>query len=629
MKHIKLMSSGGILLAVVLFLALNALNSIIFKSARVDLTDNNLYTLSQGTKNILQSLQEPITFRLYYSDKLATGIPPLSNYAKRVRELLEEYASVSGGKVKLIVSDPEPFSDAEDQAVQYGLQGVPVDNAGSVAYFGLVGTNSTDDKETIPFFQLEKEASLEYDITGLAYKLTNPKKHVVGLLSTLPIDGGAPTSAFTQGQDSNQPWMIVTQLRQMFEVRTLQKDVETIPTDVDVLMLVHPKGLSDKTIFAIDQFVLGGGHALVFADPYAETDQPPVDPQNPMAGMMASKASEFDKLLNAWGVELVNGQLAGDIDTALRVNVAQGPRPQAVEYVLWMQLQADNISKQDFITTDLKDITMATAGILKPKAGSKVVVTPLLQTSTKGMSIPTSRVQFRPDPMGLLNNYRPGNEKITLAARITGPVQTAFPDGKPGDAAAKTLKASQAPINVIVIADTDMLQDRFWVNVQNFFGQRIAVPRANNGALVINAVENLAGSNDLISLRSRGDFSRPFEKVKAIQRDAEKNFREREKQLQAKLQETERKINELQQQKGAGSALILSPEQQSEITQFRDEQIKTRKALRNVQHELRKNIEQLGTELKFINIVLLPLLIVIGAIALGIYRHRRTSHATA
>ena len=627
MKHIKLMSSGGILLAVILFLALNALSSVLFKSARVDLTENNLYTLSQGTINILRGLDEPITLRLYYSDKLATGIPPLSNYARRVRELLEEYVGVSNGNVKLIVSDPEPFSDDEDQAVQYGLQGVPIDNAGSVAYFGLVGTNATDDQEIIPFFQLEKEASLEYDITNLAYKLGNPKKRVVGLLSSLPIEGAAPASPFMQNPDSNQPWMIVSQLKQLFEVRSLDKDIDNISNDIDVLMLVHPKGLSDKTLFAIDQFVLGGGHALVFVAPHAVTDQPPVDPQNPMAGVIASKASEFDKLLNAWGVELVNEQLAGDIESALRVTVSQGMRPQPVAYVLWMQLKEGNISSDDFITADLKDITMATAGYLKPKADSKVEITPLLQTGSKAMSIPTSRVQFRPDPLALLNNYRPGGEPLTLAARITGEVQSAFPDGKPGDKDAQSLKTSQAPINVIVVADTDMLEDRFWVNVQNFFGQRVAIPRAHNGSFVINAAENLAGNNDLISLRSRGDFSRPFEKVKEIQREAEKNFREREKQLQAKLQETERKINELQQQKGAGSAMILSPEQQREITKFRDEQIKTRKALRNVQHELRKNIEQLGTQLKFINIALLPLIIIIGAIALGIYRHRRVINA--
>ena len=630
MKNIKLISFGGILLAVVLLITANILIDIIFKSARLDLTQDHLYTLSKGTKNIVSALEEPVSLRFYFSEKLANSAPPLMNYGRQVRELLEEYVSESNGKVKLIVLDPEPFSEVEDQAVEYGLQGVPVDNVGSTAYFGLVGTNSTGDKEVIPFFQMEKEASLEYDITGLVYKLSNTKKPVVGLLSTLPIEGGGPANPML-GMQSEAEWMVVSQLKQLFDVRSLNKELTKVPTEVNVLMLVHPKGLSDKTLFAIDQFVLGGGRVLVFVDPLSESEQVPRDPQNPMAAAMAEKSSDLPKLFDQWGIELVKGQLTADIETASRVNMNQGMRPQAIDYVLWLQLQENNIARNDFVTGELNQITVATAGYLKPKDGAQTKFTPLFETGEKAMSIPVARAQFRTDPVGLLNSYRPGGKKLVMAARITGPVKTAFPDGNPDKASddkTAPLKESKENINVIVVADTDMLEDRFWVNVQNFFGQRIAIPRANNGAFVINSIENLSGSNDLISLRSRGDFSRAFEKVKDIQREAEKSFRDKEQQLQQKLRETEQKISQLQRQKTTDESTILSPEQAQEIQKFRDQRVKTRKELRSVQHELRKNIESLGTKLKFINIGLIPILIILFAIGLAAYRHKRMSRLT-
>jgi len=626
MKNVKLISAGGIGIAIVVFLAFNVLSNTLFKYSRLDLTENNLYTLSKGTKNILGKLDESVTLRLYYSEKLTADIPSLSSYAKRVRELLEEYAAISSGKLKFIVLDPEPFSDAEDQAVQDGLQGVPIDAAGTTAYFGLVGSGATNEKEVIPFFQMEKEATLEYDLTRLVYKLSNPKKVVVGLLSDLPMNGSGPANPMMQMQGPTPEWMITEQMKQLFDVRVLQKDITSIPKDVDVLMIVHPKNYSEPLQFAIDQFVLAGGRAMVFVDPHAESEQAVRNPNNPMAGF-GPKNSDLSKLFDAWGLEMVKGKLAGDIKSAARVNISQGPRPQAVDYVVWLQLGKDNLSQGDFITSDLKTVTMGSAGILKKKAGAAATTfSPLIQTSAQAEEIPATAVQFRPDPMSLLNNYHAGSEKLTLAARITGKFKTAFPNGAPEGAKpqGEVLKESKEDGNIIVFADADMLEDRFWVNVQNFFGQRVAIPRANNGVLVINALDNLGGSNDLISLRSRGRYQRPFEKVKEIQREAEKNFRDREKQLQAKLQDTERKLSELQRQKGGSdSNMILSADQKAEIQQFREEQVKTRKALRNVQHELQKNIESLGTWLKRINIFIAPIIIVGIAVGIALFRREQ------
>jgi ABC-type uncharacterized transport system involved in gliding motility auxiliary subunit len=439
--------------------------------------------------------------------------------------------------------------------------------------------------------------------------------------------------------------MILTQMKQTFDVRMLSSDIDKVPADVDVLMLVHPKDLGTKTLYAIDQYVLGGGHALVFVDPHGESDQPPHDPQNPMAAMTAPRNSNLDKLFDAWGIEMVSGQLAADIDAATRVGLG-GPRSQSVEYVAWLSLKEDNFDKYDFVTSELKEITMASAGYFRVKDVKKtggdddntsdsanddgVKFMPMIRTGSRAMSIPASSVQFRPNPVGLLDNYRPGKEKLTLAGRVTGKVKSAWPLGAPeGVSVENPLKESTGPVNVIVVADVDMLEDRFWVNVQNFLGQRIAIPRANNGAFVINAIDNLSGSNDLISLRSRANFSRPFERLKEIQRDAEKQFRNRETELQAKLRETEQKLQDMQRQKGSDASMILSPEQQREIKRFRAEQVKTRKELRNVQHELRKNIESLGSTLKFINIALVPLLIILFAIVMTIVRHKRMNRLAA
>ena len=620
LKNKKLFSGTGLVVAAVLLLAVNALSNIVFKSARLDFTENKLFTLSQGTRNILANLDEPVTLKFYFSEKLATNIPPLAAYANRVRDLLEEYASLAKGKINLQVLNPEPFSEEEDQAVQYRLQGVPVDAAGTLLYFGLVATNATDEQETITFFQEDKEQSLEYDLSKLIYNLAHPKKKTVGLLSTLPMNSAA-MNPFVQDPQAQQPWMIVDVIRQTFNLINVETTATAIPDSVDILMLVHPKGLSDATLYAIDQFVLKGGRLIAFVDSWAEADNPMPDPQNPMASMMAPRNSDLKKLLDQWGVELVEHKFAADQKSAIRVSINNGMRPQSIDYLAWLNLRDQNLSQADFVTASLKQLTLASSGILKSRNVEGINVVPLLETSDKAMAMDVGQLMM-PNPATLLSSYTPGTEKLLLAARISGKVKSAFTQGKPGGGDAG-LKEAKDPVNIIVVADTDMLTDKFWVNVQNFFGQRIAVPRADNGSFVVNALDNLSGSNDLISLRSRGLANRPFTKVQELQSEAEKNYLNKEKALQARLQETERKINDLQSKKQGSDALILSPEQQQEIEKFRDEQVKTRKELRAVQHELRASIESLGGVLKFINIGLLPLMVMLAAIGMVFYRHRK------
>jgi ABC-type uncharacterized transport system involved in gliding motility auxiliary subunit len=631
MNQKLLLTSAGLGLALGLFLAVNIISNTAFKSTRIDLTDNKFYTLSQGTRNIISNLKEPVTLKLYLSQKLAPSLAGINTYTIRVKELLEEYKRASNGKITLQFIDPEPFSEEEDKAVANGLQGAPIESENVTFYFGLVGTNTTDGETVLPFFNPNREEFLEYDITQLIYKLDNPKQKVVGIMSTLPIQGKG-SSPFMKAAEDSQPWMIIDQIKQLFQVKKVETTVDKIPDDVDVLMLVHPKGFSDKTLFALDQFVLKGGRLLAFVDPYAETDEPPIDPNNPMAGLNAPRNSDLKKLFEAWGVELVDNKAIGDLSLAKKVQMQKGSKALVVDYPVWIDLHEKNFNNQDIVTAKLDSIAVATAGSLKKKEGAETTLTPLLETSEQGSLIEGSKLGMFADVEEMVRSYKPEG-KFTLAARLTGKLKTAFPDGKPKDEKAKeetaqnteeSLKESKEDANIILVADTDILDDKFWVRVQNFLGQRVALPMAANDKFVTNALDNLTGSNDLISVRNRGTFTRPFTKVEEIRKNAELKFREKEKQLLAQLQDTEKKLNDLQSNRKEGAnAQVLTAEQHQEITRFRDEKLKIRKELRSVQHELQKDIERLDSNLKWINIGLVPFLVALGGILLSFYRGRR------
>lgn len=619
----KVLTGSGLIMAAILFGAFNMMSNAAFSSARFDLTEHDLYTLSVGTKNVLKGLSEPITLRFYLSKTLATGLPGIKSYATRVQEMLEEYAQVAGDQLYLEVIDPEPFSEEEDRAVAFGLQGIPLDNGSTQFYFGLAGTSSTDELEVIPFFQPEREEFLEYDLTKMIHTLANPKKKVLGLLSTLPIDGGGSMPLMPQ-QGGSQPWLILSHIEQMFEVKKIEPSATAIPDGISVLMIVHPKSLSEAILYAIDQYVLGGGHAMIFVDPLAESDSGGGNPMNPMGGG-GPRNSDIPTLFAAWGLELVQGQVLGDLPLAKKVQVQQQSRLQVVDYPVWIDFRQEHFSDKDIVTAQVPSITVASAGIIRKKGEVGTTLEPLIQSDEAAMQIEASRLTAMPDVSGLLKNYRPEGETFIVAARVTGTVKTAFPEGKPeavanmsenpdmaSEAENQTkdhLTESNGSINVIVVADTDILQDRFWVQVQNFFGQRIGIPNSGNGTFVTNALDNLTGSNDLISVRSRAGYSRPFTLLRMLQQEAEQRFRQKEQVLQEQLKATEQKIQEMQSQKPEGNAMILSVEQQEAMGQFRKELLQVRKELRGVQHELGKNIESVERWVKFINIGLVPLLI--------------------
>lgn len=630
----SLLTTSGLIVAVVLFLAVNILAGTALRSARFDLTENKLYTLSDGTRNVLGELDEDVTLRFFFSKKLAAEIPSIQAYGKRVQELLEELAAESD-RLTLVVEEPEPFSEAEDSAVSFGLRGAPANRAGDMLYFGLAATNTTDDTETIPFFSDAREEFLEYDLTQLIYKLGDPERPVVGVITQLPLAGMPQGNPFMQ-QPPSEAWVVYDQLAQLFDVRDLDWDTRAIDEDVDVLVLVHPKALPESTLYAVDQFVLRGGRLLAFVDPFCEVDQPPRDPQNPLAGMQAPRSSDLAPLLATWGVELSTADALGDRARALEVRTADGePAP----YVVWAALRADkdDFSTEDAVTAQLGTLHVASAGILQPIEGAATEFAPLIQSSDEAGRVETQSLAFQqlaPDPAGLLDALVVEGERFTVAARLRGSAVSAYPDGDPL-AGAEDLEdaapgedgtvdepelpahrsASDGPVNVIVVADVDLLTDRFWVRVQNFLGTRLVSPIADNGDFVINAVENLTGSDDLISLRSRGRFQRPFDRVIELRREAEARFRSKEQELEDKLRDTERKLADLQQGKEGAERLILSDEQVAELERFKDERLRTRKELRQVKLQLNQDIESLGTELKLLNILGVPLLVALAGLA--------------
>jgi ABC-type uncharacterized transport system involved in gliding motility auxiliary subunit len=632
----RLAATIGLVSALVLFVAVNVIANKTLAAKRFDLTQGKLYTLSPGTKATLAKINEPLVLRFYYSKKLGDEIPTYGVYAQRVREMLGEYAARANGKIQLQELDPQPFSTIEDRAVAFGLQGVPLDQGGEQVYFGLAATNSTDDQQIIPFFQPERERLLEYDLTKLIHSLAFPKKPVVGLITALPLEGDI--MAAMQGRPM-VPYAVIDQIKPLYDIKDLSTDLDVVPPDVDVLMVAHPQGLTPKTLYAIDQYVLKGGKALVFVDPNSETQQMHPSQMNP-PGMPLD--SNLDTLFKAWGVELEPKMVAGDRRAARRVNAGTAQRVVAMDYVAWLSLDQTNVNHDDPITTDLAHINLASSGILQPLKDAKTNFTPLISTSTDSMPIPVEKIQGgMPDVGGLLQSFKPGGTPLVLAAHVTGPAETAFPDGPPKDDKAKDdkakdtkadvvkdpppaaqIKTAASPINVVLVADTDILEDRFWIQSQDFFGQTVTIPVANNGDFVANAIDVLAGGDDLISLRSRGTSARPFELVNSIQRDADTKYQATEKDLETKLKDTQDKIKQLRDQGGRPGA-ALAAEQTQAIDNFRGDMISIRQQLRQVQLALRQDINRLQAWTQFFDIAFVPILVGIVALILGLWRLQR------
>jgi ABC-type uncharacterized transport system involved in gliding motility auxiliary subunit len=623
------LGGGTVLAFALLFIGLTVLFNYALRGWRLDLTQNRLYTTAPGTDRVLAGIKEPINLYFFFSERAAGQLPQLKTYGVRVREFLEELAGRSNGKLRLHVIDPQPFSEEEDRAAELGVRGAPLGATGAEFYFGLAGTNSTDGHAAIEFFDPNKEQFLEYDVVKLVYELANPKKPVVAWLSSLPMGPGFDP----QTGQMREPWVIYSDAQQLFELRPLDQSATRIDPDVNVLVLVHPKNLSPALQFAIDQYALRGGHILVFVDPLAEAD-PAGAGVNPMAAMDVDKSSHLTTLLKAWGVQFNPGEVIADRGHALSVTMRQGQEP--VEHLGVLGLGKDSFASDDVITAGLSIVNVATAGYLEPIGGqqgcqpvkgTRSCFEPLLLSSRDAEPLPVERFRMLFDPATLRDGFKPTGRRYAIGARVSGNVHTAFPAGPPAGVTLPPgqpdLKQSVRPINLVVFADTDLLSDYLWVREQSFFGQRMTQAWASNGDLVQNALDNLAGSADLISVRGRASFTRPFERVEKLRRAADERFRAKEQELEQQLRDTEGKLTALQSKGDSASPLILTPEQEQEIEHFQTEKLRIRKELRAVRAGLDADIKGLGTRIKIINIVAVPAAVALVALLLGLWRRRR------
>lgn len=619
----------GLVLAAVLVLLVNVLAGEHLRGARIDTTDDELYTLTTGSKNIAAAVQEPITLRMYFSSSVAgEEAPEMQGFADRVEELLREYVAASSGELRLEVIDPEPFSDDEDDAVAGGLQGVPIGGGNDVLYFGLVGTNLIDGRATIPFFSPSREHLFEYEISRLIYELTEPARPRVGVLSSLGMLG-MEAQPFPGAPPPAPPWIVTQQMSQLFDVVGVNPTVTEIDPTIDILVVHHPKDLAEPALYAIDQFALSGGHVVVCVDPHSEEDTPPQDPNNPFAGMNHPRGSDLNRVLSAWGLQMAPGVVAADASLALKVRTGTQAQPEAVTYVPWLEVGPEQISGDDLATDGLTMLRLPSPGVLTPMPGADTTFEPLVTTTDQAMQLASSKLQFFPDPKQLLEQYEPGQETLVIAARISGTAQTAFPNGRPGGDAdteeSETAHRTSAPINAVVIADADFIADPWWVQVSSMFGTQLATPVSDNGNFFVNVLDTLVGNDDLIGIRSRGTFARPFTKIDALRLEAEKRYLAEERRLQDELRSTDQRIAELQREREDGSSMLLTDAQLSEIEKFQEQRIATRKKLRDVRHELDKDIEGLQSLLTGINVLAAPLAIVLLLVLVSAVLRRRSS----
>ncbi len=624
----------GVVAVLAILVGVNLLAEYRLAQVKLDLTQQRLYTLAPGTRKILGDLKDPVTLRFYYSRTLGSRIPMYGAYADRISEMLREYASASGGKIRLEFYDPEPFSPTEDRAVAYGLQGVPIDQSGEQVYFGLAASNLLDDERTIAFFQPERERFLEFDLTRLVYELSSPKRPLIGVMSSLPLDGDPRMMMMTQNRAAGQPWVASMQLRQAFGIRQVPLDAQVIDPEIQVLLVAHAQNLSDNTLYAIDQFVMRGGRLMAMVDPHSEAQGAVADPQTGQPPR--DTGSNLAKLFDAWGIGFDNTQIVGDLKGAWRVRGSPTDRAQVVDYVAWYNIR-DGLNTNDPATVELSQVTVASPGALTKKDGANIEFTPLLSSSELSGPVPLEKVKMMPDPGRILGEFRPDGQRRVIAARVRGELQSAFatppaplPDAREKVTLPEYKAKTDGPANMVVVADTDILADRYWVRVQEFFGQQEATPFSDNGAFVANLIGTLAGGDALIGLRSRGTSLRPFELVEDMNRSAEARFRQTEQELSKHLDETQKKLSELRTGRGSQNQnAVISEQQRETIDALRRDIADTRGKLRNVQLELRRDIRSLETQLRLFNIVLVPAVLAVLAIALGLARRQRRARARA
>jgi len=658
------------------------------RGLRLDLTEDRLYSLSPAVAPLVQRLDEPVKLDFYYSAEAAQGMPQIQSYANRVREFLQEVAQASKGRITLRVIDPAPFSEAQDEARAAGIAPLRLDGSGKELMLGLVAKNSVDQSEAMPFLDPNKEPFLEYDVMRLVQSIGKLKKPTIGLLSSLPLAGGGVNPA--DPRQPAEPWQIYLQLKQLYQVKDIATTDSALPEGLDALVIVHPRELSTDLLRSIDSYALKGGRILAFLDPHCEA-QPSEDR---FSGGSGDKSSDLGPLTRAWGIEWTRSKVVADSTYAQRVRVrSQGP-VQVMDYLIWLALREDALAKDDPSTGRLSQVNSQTMGAIDIRESNKAAVKPLIESSAESMRLDGVRIQFFPDPEGLMRDFKPEGKRNVLAVRVQGPIEAAYdeagnptiappesskpvmlaPDGSEipaapaipvpdqapvgkgpfQDPAPAALSASAAPAvapaaapepvtqapakaprtgtgNIVIVADADLLADQNWIEQQRMgnlvLGSRVM---ADNGAFVLNVLEMFTGDEALLNLRARGKYQRPYDRVEEIRKAAEKQYLDRERELQNQIRQSEARLTELQAQKTPENQLILSPEQEAEVVKLEEQTLAARKELRSVQFNLRREYEGLGTRLMLVNVVAWPL-VVAGLAAIMLVRrshlHRTTKKA--
>jgi ABC-type uncharacterized transport system involved in gliding motility auxiliary subunit len=622
------------LLGAVIFVCVNIISSQVLRGARIDLTQQHLYSLSQGTRTLLGEVKEPLRFRMFMSGALTKQAPQLAAFAARVRALLDAYVAASNGRIILEVIDPRPFSEDEDRAVAYGIQSFQ-GTGGEQLFFGLAATNSTTGRSTISVFAPDRETFLEYDLTRMVSQLGNRGKPVVALIDGLGLAGN-PQMRVPEQQT-------LAQMRQFFDVQVATPD--KLPDQARILMVVHPLGVTDAMLYNIDQWVLAGKPAIFFVDPFAENQLPP----GGMPGLPPARtASTLEPLFKAWGVKFDTAQVVGDPTYALQTQRNVGGRPVLSQNLPWMALRGDALARDEAILAQLSAIVLTNAGALETTKDG-VTLRPLLTASGNAVLIDAAIAGDRnADPRRMLSGMKRPDKPPVLAARLSGTLDSAYPDGPAGSAAnapaaanepaaegaakaetikaetikAETIKRSVKPVNVIVVGDADMLMDRNWIQQQNLLGQQVAQAFANNGDFVINALEQMSGGAALSDLRGRGVSWRPFEVIQQMEAEADQRFRAKEQQLTQELKDTEQKLAEMPRA-AEGSNDVLTPEQMQAIDGFRAQLLSIRSELRDVQFALRRNVDDLKSWVTALNVGVVPLMVAIIALIFAMRRPRR------
>ncbi|MYM65058.1 GldG family protein [Pseudomaricurvus sp. HS19] len=595
---------------------------------RLDLTEEKLYSLGEGSRQLLQGLEEPVTLSLYFSSSLAGDLPQVQDYARRIEDLLREYRAINPRYLQLQVVDPEPFSEAEDRVTAAGLQGAPITLGGDSLYLGLIA-RAGDRQEVLRFFNPDRERFLEYDITQTLYRLTQSRPPRVAVLSPLPLFGGYDV----RRRSKTGPWAVIQQLQQIAEVQELVLPLATLaPADADVLLLVHPQELDERSRYAVEQFVLGGGRTMIFVDPQAE-----IDSRTP--GQVS--ASDLPQLLRAWGVDYSPQEVI--LDRARGLRLATSQRGPSLPHPGIAGLTGEDLNADAVLTAELDTVNIAASGRLLPISDRGLQFEALLSSSADSRMMSAEAYAAVRDHGRLLLNFEPDSERKVVLARVSGHVRSIFdvppplatptvvvddddePSAATPDAGPTALPThlAEGDIQVLVFADVDLLSDRMWVQVSNFIGESTLIPWASNGDLITNSVESLAGSGALIGLRSRGRYARPFYRLDKLRAQAAAAFKQQEQTLQLQLQELEQRIASVSPRGDEDLQLMLTDAQRAEIRDFEVQRLQTRRELRQVQRQLNESIEQVQWRLQLVNLLLVPLLLMLTMTAMLVYRRRR------